>query len=173
MIYILSDHIETGKTNALLKWSEGRKDTFGILTPRDENNYRYILDVHTTDSFKMQTDLATADTISVGRYHFLKSAFKTGNSILKKALKNNKSRYIIIDELGKLELQSDGFHEATTLAIKTTINSNALNLILIIRTSLLSQIIKKYHITDYQFITIKDLNKQLEFPIENRNKKNF
>ena len=173
MIYILSDHIETGKTNALLKWSEGRKDTFGILTPRNENNNRYILDVHTKDSFKMQTDLATADTISVGRYYFLKFAFKIGNSILKKALKNKKSGYIIIDELGKLELQSDGFHEAATLAIKTTINNNALHLILIIRTTLLPEIIEKYNVKDYQFITIKDLDKQLELPLENRNKKNF
>lgn len=173
MIYILSDHIEIGKTNTLLKWSEGRKDAFGILTPRNENYCRYILDLHSKEIFEMQKDVATDDVISVGRYHFLKSAFKTGNDIIKKAIENNTSGYIIIDELGKLELKSEGFHKAVSLAINATINNVTLHLILIVRTTLLSEIIEKYNLTDYQNITIKDLNKPLESLLENRNKKNF
>lgn len=167
MIYILSDLIETGKTNALLKWSEDRKDTYGILTPRNKNNNRYILDVDTKACFEMQTDLTTADVISVGRYHFLKNAFKTGNDIIKKVLKNNKSGYIIIDELGKLELQSEGFHDAASLAINATLNNNALHLILIIRTSLLLNMIKKYNMTGYQYISKKDLNNASKLPLAN------
>ncbi|QOW11830.1 hypothetical protein Q73A0000_16420 [Kaistella flava (ex Peng et al. 2021)] len=162
MIYILSGNIETGKTSALLKWTEARNDVFGILTPRNKNGIRYLLDVNTKESFEMETDLKMADAVTVGRYRFLKSAFEKGNEIIKKALVNNKSGYIIIDELGKLELKSKGFHESALLAIPETINNDDLHLILIIRTTLLLDIIIKYKITDYQFMVIEDLNQPSE-----------
>ena len=173
MIYILSGHIETGKSNALLKWSEGRKDTYGILTPRNENAIRYILDVNTKECFEMQTELETTDVILIGRYRFLKTAFNTGNDIIITALKNNKSGYILIDELGKLELLSKGFHKSASLAINATISNSRLHLILIVRTTLLLEIIKKYNISDYQYITIKDLNERSELTLENKDMTNF
>lgn len=162
MIYILSGNIETGKTTSLLKWTEGRNDVLGILTPGNEDGIRCLLDVNTKEFFEMQTDSETADVI-VGRYRFLKTAFETGNNIIKTALKNNKSGYIIIDELGKLELQSEGFHESASLAITETINNTNLHLILIIRTTLLLKVIEKYDITDYQSIMIEDLNQHGNF----------
>lgn len=162
MIYILSGNIETGKTTSLLKWTEGRNDVLGILTPENEDGVRCLLDVNTKEFFEMQTDSETADVI-VGRYRFLKTAFETGNNIIKTALKNNKSGYIIIDELGKLELQSEGFHESASLAITETINNTNLHLILIIRTTLLLKVIEKYDITDYQSIMIEDLNQHGNF----------
>lgn len=173
MIYILSDKIETGKSSTLLKWTQGRNDIFGILTPRGENNIRYILDLATKECFEMQTDLETADAILVGRYRFLKTAFEKVNGIIKKALKNNKSGYIIIDELGKLELHSRGFHESASLAITTTINSNDLHLILIIRNTLLLEIVKKYNITNYQYIAIEKLNESAELILKSSVKSNF
>lgn len=162
MIFILSGNIETGKSNALLKWTKGRNDTFGVLTPRNENGIRYLLDVGTKECFEIQTDIETADVILVGRYRFLKAAFKRGNDIIKAALRDNKSGYILIDELGKLELQSKGFHESASLAINATIDNNGLHLILIIRTTLLIQTIKKYNITDYRYIEIEGLNEPSE-----------
>ena len=149
MIYILTGNIETGKTTALLKWTDGRNDIFGILTPRNENNVRYLLDVNTKEIFEMQTDLKIDEVVLVGRYRFLKTAFEKGNSIIKNALKNNKSGYIIIDELGKLELESNGLHESVSLAITETENSSDLHLILIIRTTLLEKAVAKYNLSDY------------------------
>lgn len=159
MIYILSGNIETGKTSALLKWTQGRSDVFGILTPRDRNGIRYLLDANTKESFEMQTDLKTADTITVGRYRFLNSAFKNGNEIIEKVLEKNKLGYAIIDELGKLELKSRGFHQSASLVIPKTMHSTDLHLILIIRTNLLVNIITQYKMSNYQFITIEDLHK--------------
>lgn len=150
MIYILTGAIETGKTTTLLKWANGRKDVFGMLTPRDKDHLRFGLDVYNNRCFKMQTELQTGDIISVGRYRFLKSAFKKGNAIIKKALSENSAGYIIIDELGKLELQSKGLHESAILAIPKTISSKELHLILIIRESLLTPLIEKYRIVNHQ-----------------------
>ena len=167
MIYILSGNIETGKTTSLLKWTEDRNDVLGILTPGNEDGIRCLLDVNTKEFFEMQTESEIADVITVGRYRFLKTAFDTGNNIIKNAVQNNKSGYIIIDEMGKLELQSEGFHESASLAITETINNTNLHLILIIRTTLLLKMIEKYDITAYQSIVIEDLNQYGKFPQNN------
>ncbi|MGA9211828.1 nucleoside-triphosphatase [Kaistella sp.] len=151
MIFILSGNIETGKTTTLLKWTNGRNDVFGILTPRNENDIRYILDINTKEHFEMQADLETPNVIVVGRYRFLKSAFEKGNDIIKNATQNNRSGYIIIDELGKLELKSKGLYPSASVAIRETIHNSELHLILIIRTELLLKTINKFKITDYQF----------------------
>ena len=155
MIYIVSGDIESGKSNFLLKWSENRKDVFGLLTPRTEFNIRYLLNVATKESFKMQADAEEIDVIIVGRYRFLETAFRKGNEILQEVLTNHKSGYIIIDEVGKLELQSRGFHKSVLSAIAKTINNKNLHLILVVRTSLLIEIIKNYNITNYQTISIE------------------
>lgn len=159
MIFILSGNIETGKTSALLKWTQGRSDVFGVLSPRNENGIRYILDINTKECFEMEADLDQTHVVLVGRYQFFKSAFKVGNESIAKAVKNNKSGYIIIDELGKLELVSKGFYESSLLAIAETVNNKNLHLILIIRTSLLQEIIEKFKITVYDNISIADLAK--------------
>lgn len=169
MIYLLSGSIGTGKSTALLKWSQGRNDVFGILTPKNKNGIRFILDVNTKECFEMETHSETADVIFVGRYHFLKTAFETGNAIIKRTLKNTKSGYVIIDELGKLELESKGFHESASLAITETINNNHLHLLLIIRSSLLIKMIEKFRISDYQLIAISELNQSLNFRQEIKN----
>lgn len=159
MIYIISGQIEIGKTTALLRWTVGRTDIFGVLTPRKKNDYRYILDVSTKECFPMQTSILSADSISVGRYYFLKEAFIIGNDIVNKALRCINYGFIIIDELGKLELNSEGFHESISRALTKTVKNKELHLILIIRTTLLYQALEKYQIKDYQLIIINDLNK--------------
>lgn len=173
MIYILSGNIKTGKTNALLKWTKDREVTFGFLTPDDEKGIRYMIDAGSKECFEMQSKLEADDVIVIGKYRFLKIAFKRGNDIIKKALKNNKSGYIILDELGKLELQSKGFHESASLAIKATMCNNDLHLILIIRTTLLINIIKKYNVTKHHLITIEDLNEPSELTLKNNDKRSF
>ena len=65
----------------------------------------------------MQANDEETDVIIVGRYRFLETAFKKGNEILQDALTNPKLGYIIIDEVGKLELQSRGFHKSVLSAI--------------------------------------------------------
>lgn len=159
MIYILSGDIGIGKTTALLTWAEKRKDVFGILTPRNKNKKRYILDLASKQEFEMETNSDKDETILVGRYRFLASAFNRGNNIIKKALSDHTSGYLIIDEMGKLELESAGFHESALLAINETAKNERLHLILIIRTTLLEDMIKKYNITNPQLMAISDVKR--------------
>ena len=157
MIYLLSGEIESGKSVALLDWAKARNDVYGVLTPRGDNAERFILDVQTKEVFRMEADPWEEDVIEVGRYVFLKSAFSKANAILEKAIETSAKGYVIVDELGKLELRSEGLDTSARKVIEMTRKNDELHSILIIRTSLLSEILKKYEITNYTLISRENL----------------
>lgn len=157
MIYILTDAIETGKSSALLQWTQGRTAIFGVLSPKNDFKERYFLDVHTGASFKMEANAEDKDVILVGRYTFLQSAFKKANSIIKNAVEHTTSGFIIIDEIGKLEMRSEGLHESASAAITIAMHHEKLHVILIVRTSLIDGTIEKYKIMNPNFITREQL----------------
>ena len=158
MIYILSGDIETGKSKALFDWIQNRTNVFGILSPNDEFNRRYFLDVATKEKFPMQADADDDDIISVGRYHFFRSAFEKANEILLNTLEVAKSGHIIVDELGKLELRSEGLHDSAKKVLEEVKNNKELHAILVIRTSLLNEIVSKYSLEVDTYFTTSDLN---------------
>lgn len=161
MIYVLSDDIETGKSNALLQWVEGRTDVHGVLSPRNSQMERYFLDVRTQESIAMQAAPEDDHIISVGRYHFLESSFDKANTIIEKATKNIGAGFVLIDELGKLELRSEGLHTSAKKAIDKAMHHKTLNVLLVIRTTLLNAILKKYDIDNPEFITVTQLSEGL------------
>ncbi|MBT8263401.1 MAG: hypothetical protein KJO05_11305 [Bacteroidia bacterium] len=157
MIFILKGDIETGKSNALLQWTEGRRDVYGVLSPRNDKGERYVLNVNTKETIAMQAHQGGDSIISVGRYHFFSSAFIYANSVILNTLKNYKSGFVIIDELGKLEMNSDGLHGSASIAIQKTNHNNDLHAILVVRTTLLESIREKYNIPNCKVITTEDL----------------
>jgi nucleoside-triphosphatase THEP1 len=161
MIYILSGDIGVGKSHSLLEWVRYRTDVFGVLSLRMVYEDRYFFDIRSKDIFIMEAVENDKNTVSVGRYHFLKSAFKRANNIIRGSLKRNKSGYLIIDEIGKLELRSEGLHTSACSAIKKTLHDKNLHLILVVRTSLLKEITQKYQINQYKLISKDSLPEQL------------
>lgn len=159
MIYILSGNIRTGKTTALFEWSKNREDVDGILCPDDEFGKRYFLKLKSHETFTLEVDENfNDDIISVGNFKFLKSSFKMANDYLISSGNEIKSKYFIIDELGKLELKSEGLHEAAKNLIPIFQSDKSLHLILIIRESLLNAILSHYNILKYKIIYRDDLD---------------
>lgn len=97
----------------------------------------------------MEEPSTTVDTLSVERCHFLKSPFKTGNQIILNTLKDVISGVIIIDEVGKLKLKSQGLYNSAVRAINTSVNSSQLHVTLAIRFSLLLSMTEKPNIPQY------------------------
>ncbi|MBT8244591.1 MAG: hypothetical protein HKP48_04980 [Winogradskyella sp.] len=160
MIYTLTGEIEIGKSSALLKWANKRTDVFGVISPTNEDNKRYFLDINTRESFKMLATEIDDEIITVGRYRFLKAAFKRVNAIIEKEVTSNDSGFILIDELGKLELRSGGLHKSAELAINKTKHNKGQHLILVVRSELLDAILKKYKIVDSECISANQLLEQ-------------
>jgi nucleoside-triphosphatase THEP1 len=89
------------------------------------------------------------------------AAFKRANHIIEKSLENHATGYLIIDELGKLELQDQGLHKWVSMAIERTMQNDFFHLILVVRTSLLTEITKKYNIHAYEGIDKTQLSEKL------------
>lgn len=158
MIYLLTGPIRSGKTGALQQWVQSRNDVDGLLCPDDDLGKRYFLEIKTAKRFKLEIDSDNNNgTITIGPFTFLKSAFKRANTYLLKAAKDTNANYFVIDEIGKLELKNIGLHESSEHTIAAHKKDSNTHLILVVRDTLLEQVIAHYNITNYQIITTKEL----------------
>lgn len=157
MIYILTGDIRTGKTSALLDWIKNRIDVDGLICPDNDNGKRYFLKVKSQKEFELEVESESEKTITIGPFHFLKSAFEEANNYLLEANKRRDFKYLIIDELGKLELKKEGLHNAAKTLIPDFMFNDNRCLILVVRESLLEDIIKYYSISEYTVFKKEDL----------------
>ena len=106
-IFILSGSIQTGKTTSLVNWSAKKNDVYGILTPV-VNGKRVFVNAHTQKQFPMEATESDTEVLSIGKFVFSKTSFDKAQQIIRDAM--NKRGWLIIDEIGPLELKSEGFY---------------------------------------------------------------
>ncbi|MFA9212744.1 MAG: NTP transferase domain-containing protein [Candidatus Methylacidiphilales bacterium] len=150
-IFILSKAIQTGKTTALMEWCKTQKNIAGILTPDIEGN-RKLFDIehNTIDDFEVKNPLPTDEITPIGKFNFYTNIFTKAQQIIT----NSNDDYLIIDEIGRLELnQNKGLEPALGKVISTYTNyQNDGSLILVIRDYLLEDCIKKYQLQHAKII---------------------
>jgi nucleoside-triphosphatase THEP1 len=149
MIYILSGPIQTGKTTALVKWSATRSDVFGILTPV-VNGKRIFMDAHTQDQFEMESNDVEQEVVSIGRFKFSREAFEKASQIIGRAI--NKS-WLVIDEIGPLELNKEGFYEI----LRKALENHTQQLLIVVRESLLPRVTEFFQVKSYDVISKEGL----------------
>ena len=157
MIYILSGDIRSGKTTALLNWSKGLHDVDGLLCPDGENDKRYFLKIKSQKEIELEAKVESKNTISIGPFLFLKSAFNEANNYLLEVNERREFKCLVIDELGKLELKNEGLHYAAKVLIPQYLVNEHFHLILVIRVSLLDLLLKHYAISKYKLLSISDI----------------
>lgn len=153
MIYLLSGEIGSGKSSALKNWSVNRDDVHGILSLRSNENKKYFLTIDTEEKFSMHGTTEAENNIKVGSFSFSNKAFQKAIYVLQKNIDSIESGFIVIDELGKLELESKGLHNAVCSAIQKTRYHKKLHSILVVRSSLVKKIIKKYELTNAEHLS--------------------
>lgn len=107
-IYLLTGPIGSGKTSALLEWAGKRKDVHGILTPV-MNGQRVFMDIYSGEQFNMEAGEDESLFLQVGRYRFSRNGFDKAEKIIKAAV--NEPGWLVIDEIGPLELKGLGFRD--------------------------------------------------------------
>lgn len=152
MIYILAGDIRTGKTSALEEWIGTWDNVKGILCPDGENDMRGLYDIETGQNHALQVPEKEENTIRVGRFHFLKDSFKLANYILIKTFEEQDFEFLVLDELGKLELEGEGLHQAADYIIGNYESNDDKNLLLVVRTNLVKKIIAHYSIKSFQIV---------------------
>jgi nucleoside-triphosphatase THEP1 len=136
MIYILSAPIQTGKTTSLINWSSQREDVYGILTPVKDGK-RVFMNAHTREQFAMEAETGE-ETLDIGRFHFSKKNFEKATSIIRDDMLN--PGWLVIDEIGPLELKGHGFHDVLT----ELLHAKKEKIILVVREGLVQQILEHF-----------------------------
>jgi len=148
--YILSGPIRSGKTTQLLNWSAGRNDVYGIITPEIEGK-KVFMDVHSREQFTMEASAEDMAIITIGRYVFRQSAFLKASKIIRDSIRNRQLFWLIIDEIGPLELKNEGFASV----LKDAINSvnRKLKILLVVREGLTEKVKNKFGINNAMVMT--------------------
>lgn len=141
---ILTGPINSGKTTRLMEWCKNRNDVYGILTPKI-NGKRVFVDVATGEQFEMEAKSNEENVLSIGKYIFSVEAFDRAKTIMKNA-SVNKNAFLVIDEVGPLELKGEGFNAELNNLLST--KGDDLQLILVVRDTLLQEVIDFYGISD-------------------------
>ena len=139
--FIFTGPVETGKTTSLVKWSEQRNDVFGILTPV-VNGARSFMDVHARHLFDMEAREDEKEKLIVGRFTFSKYGFDKAIQIIRDA--KNKSGWLIIDEIGPMELRGDGFREVVKEVIAA--GNEQQKVVLVVRDGLVDKVGESFQI---------------------------
>jgi len=140
-IHLLSGPIHSGKTTRLAAWSAGRSDVAGILSPLRTDG-RTFIDIRSGACFPMEVGITAPDAVRIGRYAFAPEAFAWAVERLLANAPRPDVRWLIIDEIGPLELLGEGFDGVLRDIIR--LNRPGLNLVLVVREGLAEQVIGHY-----------------------------
>ena len=140
-IYILTGPVQSGKTTKLMKWSIDKKEVSGILTPVVDGK-RVFYNVRTKEQFRMEAEPGEENILEIGKFIFSKDSFERAIYILEKAMENN-SGWLIIDEIGPLELRGEGFAEVMKNILD---KGNSSRLLIVVRENLIQRVIDFFKI---------------------------
>jgi nucleoside-triphosphatase THEP1 len=150
-IFILTGDIKTGKTTTLLNWSNNRNDTFGVLSPVVDGKRKFV-NVFTSDAFDMEA-VGDEYKLFVGKYEFSEKAFVSATEIIVRSSHQTKG-YLIIDEVGPLELKETGLYEA----IKFALQHSKMKIILVVRKSLVDKVQEFFELKNVSVINKEALH---------------
>ncbi|MBL0083307.1 MAG: molybdenum cofactor guanylyltransferase [Saprospiraceae bacterium] len=105
---VLTGNTRTGKSTAIRQFLSSKNGTDGFLTLDVEyKRMLYFLNSPTLMAFETEGDQGDK-TESIGRFHFLKSAFEKAKLHFRHPLKSS-PHWWVVDEIGPLEFNHSGF----------------------------------------------------------------
>jgi len=140
-VVILNGSIQIGKTTSLVIWSQGRSDVSGILTPVIDGK-RFFMNAKTREVFPMEAASGESQVLIVGRYAFSKKGFDRAIEIVKEGM--NKTDWLVIDEIGPMELKGEGFDQILREILEK--RNGIQTVLLVVRDGLAEEVKEKYKI---------------------------
>ena len=149
MILILTGPTRTHKTTTLMAWIADRHDCGGVLSP-DINGLRVLYNVKTKLAIPWQKPASeSGGDIVVGRFSLDPAGFETAKKWLEDALADPEIRYIILDEVGHLELEGKGWGPWLLSALDQLGDKT---LVMIVRRPLLDEVINYYGLDEVSVV---------------------
>lgn len=140
-VYIVSAPIQSGKTTSLLNWSAGKTDVRGILTPVTDGR-RSFMNIATRESFAMEASDDEQEQLRVGRFVFSKKGFDKAIQLIRDA--KELPGWLVIDEIGPMELRGEGFHEVLKEILASPVEGR--KILLVVRKGLVEDVVRCFGI---------------------------
>lgn len=119
----------------------------------DLNGFRHIMDIRTGQQRQIQVEKSSPNSIQIGNYYFDPSFFVWANECIAHEL-NLIPDFLIIDEVGKLELKNIGLYKSVSKAIEIYDNTDSSKqLLLVVRDSLLEEVLTFFELENYEVIS--------------------
>lgn len=152
-IIIFTGQIQIGKTTLLQHFCTQQNNVAGILTPI-VNGKRVFYNIEDKVFFEMEA-AADEEKLAIGKYLFSAEAFVKANNILLAASKKADIKYLIIDEIGPLEIKKQqGLYQS----LKKIINSDfTYTLILVVRQSLVDEVIAAFNLNNPVVLSLSEM----------------
>ena len=161
-ITIFSRPVRTGKTTELLQWCSRQKNIAGIAMP-DIDGLRKIMDLRTHEVIDAELNsellansyqlIANSSIIEIGKYKFYRSAFEQANDILLNAWASRPD-WLVIDELGRLELKGEGFYPAAKQILAAIQQRPETKILLVVREGLVDEIMNLFQLKNYKIVSV-------------------
>ncbi len=151
-IHIFRGKIHSGKSTRLQQWTDKTDNCLGVIT-LSISDKKYIMDIGNGEKRMLQIENEThaKDFVKVGNFIFLNDTFDWAKQILLRAHKK-KPRWLIIDEIGHLELNGQGF-EPVVSQLLPVLDSN---LLFVVRERLTKRVINHFNLKDFGKIIISE-----------------
>jgi len=148
-IFVLTGPVRSGKTSSLMQLVQDFPSAGGILTPVIEKK-RYLYGVREGVYYRFECNNEneeSAEILRVGSYRLYKDAFKRGGDLILENFRDEDCSLILVDEIGKLELNGEGFDTSIRQLLKLWKAEDCTKVIIfIVREYLLNQVIHSYGI---------------------------
>jgi nucleoside-triphosphatase THEP1 len=157
-IYIITGKIGSGKTSLIQKLInklyQNKVKVSGIISTRiieDEITTGYdVVNISTGESKKFLRINGTEQQARIGKFYIYPEGLNTGNE----TLLANQTQLVIIDEIGKLELEGKGWSES----LQKLINNSKSHLFLSVREEVLNEVIEKFKIKPDVIFNVSEQN---------------
>ncbi len=151
-IYILTAPVQTGKTTAVINWAATRNDVYGILTPV-VNGMRIFMNAQTKEQFPMEAAEGETDILTIGKFIFSKAGFEKAIQVIRDTV--DKRGWLVIDEIGPMELQGIGFTEI----LKEILTTRKEKIVLVVREGLAEKVKEQFIMQEAEIIEISLIKK--------------
>lgn len=155
VILICADKNSGKTTFAKRIISENKNSFFGFLSYSSSNkNSYYLHDIETEDNILLMSDKVNDNYERIGRFYIEPFAFDKAYELILKKINNSKTKKcVVIDEVGKLELNGFGFDKL----IKHLIDID-MDLLICVRTSFVSDVLSRYGFSNYTIVKVPKKN---------------
>lgn len=157
-IHVLSGPVHTGKTTRLMHWASSQKNIDGIFQPIiDGKRFIYHIASRSLKMLEVPSSIPLEKVIKIGNYNFSKDIFEWSQKLLTGCIAKNLD-WLIIDEIGPLELDGAGLEPAIT-KIFTGDNEFSGRILCVVRDSLLNKFLEHYNLeNNYQLFELPDIH---------------